>query len=244
MLVLLQEEKRMKKRLFAALAGLLAACTIATVVTPTESLAYSPAPFAEASSPEGAYLNEPPLPQYAEMAIDVGHIGGADIAPAYSQAKTLKWVKRGNKYLLSGRDGIRRGDRITTVKVNGHTYLVDSGGWMVTGWYKGPKHWYYLNTSGKNVGLAVVGWKKISSKWYVFNKRGENRSGWVKDNGNVYYFAKDKDGKAPMKTGWVKSGGAWYYMKPKTGQMAFSETLKISGKIYKFAKDGKCTNRK
>ena len=227
-------KKRVCRRFVTAVAGLLAACSIATVVAPTEVHAATP----------GAYLNEPPLPQHMETAIDASYIGGTEIAPAYSQAKPLKWVKKGNKYLLSGRDGIRRGDRITTVKVNGHTYLMDSGGWMVTGWYKGPKYWYYLNTSGKNIGLAVIGWKKISGKWYVFNKKGENRSGWMKDNGNVYYFAKAKDGKAPMKTGWVKNNGSWYYMKPKTGQMAFSETLKIAGKTYKFAKDGKCTNRK
>lgn len=167
------------------------------------------------------------------------------VAPLQVEAakKGNTWVRvAGKGYLLKGRNGIRSGDYYTSVKVNGIDYIMDSGGWMVRGWYTHKSgntvKKYYLHKSGKYVGLAVVGWKKIKGKTYYFDHLLKNRgvmvTGWRTISGNYYYFNK----KGVMQTGWIKTNGAWRYCK-KNGTMAFNETLTIKGKKYSFGPDGK-----
>lgn len=163
------------------------------------------------------------------------------------------WKKTSKGYLLKGRNGIRDGsNRYEKVKVDGRNYIIDSGGYMVRGWYKykdsGKVLTYYLNPSGKNIGQAAVGWRDIKNSKtgkvykYYFDHMAKNRgvmvTGWKNISGNKYYFNKN----GVMKTGWLQYKSNWYYFR-KNGKMVFSETITIKGKKYKFAKDGKLVEK-
>lgn len=91
---------------------------------------------------------------------------------------------------------------------------------------------------------------------------GELLTGWIQDPHSHYYYYAPKDNftnsagkkfqKGQMVTGWIQEGSLWYYLAEtymtnqnnkgfNVGVMTTGDIL-ISGKLYSFNSDGKCTN--
>lgn len=138
------------------------------------------------------------------------------------------------------------------VEIDDETYYFDSKGIMKTGWLKlknGDK--YYFDKDGK----MVTGFETIDEEKYYFASDGKMKTGWLETKkGSTYYFS-EKDGhdltglytignkkyyfndSGKMHKGWKKIKGNSYYF-DDLGEMVTSQTLEISGKTYKFDKNG------
>ena len=118
-------------------------------------------------------------------------------------------------------------------EIGGAKYLFKSNGSMLTGWQQIGSDWYYFASSG----AGKTGWQKISKVWYYFDASGKMLTGLNEIDGEYYYFKSN----GSMVTKWLKIDSDWYWFK-SDGSMAVSETVKISGKSYKFDEKGICLN--
>ncbi len=144
-----------------------------------------------------------------------------------------KQVKIGKKYYRFNAGGYM----ITGwKKVNREWYYYDkSSGAMVTGWKKIGKKWYYFQ---KDYGNMYTGYRSIGNKWYYFNTSGAMRTGWLKPSGSTWhYFGSD----GAERYGWQKIGGKWYYF-GKSGAMYHGGRYSINGRVYRFSDSGACLN--
>ena len=111
-------------------------------------------------------------------------------------------------------------------QIDGNWYLFQAdNGYMLTGWQKVAKVWYYLSEKGK----MKTGWMQENGKWYFLNPNGSMAVGWKKLNGKWYYMRSN----GVMAIGWTKVKNKWYYFN-KDGSMASNEW--ING--YYLDKDG------
>lgn len=120
------------------------------------------------------------------------------------------------------------------VVLDGKTYLIDSLGHMVKGWYTAPDgSKYYANETGQ----AVTGLQTIGTDVYYFSIEGIMQIGFrdlTGADGNSYRYLFNAEGK--MQTGWHVVGDYRYYFSA-SGIMARSLTV-IDGKTYLFDQNG------
>ena len=114
------------------------------------------------------------------------------------------------------------------VKEDGHWYLYDKNGNMVTGFATVDGTTYYMGDDG----IMLTGWVEISGSWYYFDGSGAMKTGWKSISGSWYYF--DDEGK--MLKDWQKIDGIWYFL----GQSGIMRTgwQQISGIWYYFSASG------
>ena len=76
--------------------------------------------------------------------------------------------------------------------MNGHWFLSDSSGAMLSGWVRVDGKLYYLTDSGSLEGALVQNmWSYQGNDWYYLNADGSAAVGWYKINGSWYYFLPD-----------------------------------------------------
>ena len=107
------------------------------------------------------------------------------------------------------------------------TYYYDEKGRMVHGWYKIGEIEYYFE---KITGVNVSGFVKEDGNTYFYLESGERYIGEKKIDGNWYYFDPAVDGK--MKTGWHNFPNKRVYYN-SDGTMVHGEKA-INGKWYYF----------
>lgn len=92
--------------------------------------------------------------------------------PKWSLARDGEWVKSGERWWWRYPDGTWPHDELK--EIDGHKYLFDSKGWMVTGWGKHDGKWYYLNpTKGSHEGQMLASTcVNVGGAWYVLGKDG------------------------------------------------------------------------
>ena len=57
-------------------------------------------------------------------------------------------------------------------------YLIDTEGYMVTGWVWWNGDWYYLHTASDGTqGHMYTGWKMIDGRWYFFQEVSDGKKG-------------------------------------------------------------------
>lgn len=143
--------------------------------------------------------------------------------------------------------------------IGGKTYYLDTiTGQMVTGWVQtynnGVVDYYYFDTNGER----AVGWKKIDNKWYYFydgkcivntfaavngiwyhfNQTGAMDTGWIMDNGKMFFFNL-ADGS--LTRGWIQDEkGNEYYLSEVDGSLVVNMTLNIAGVTCTFDSTGRC----
>ena len=158
-----------------------------------------------------------------------------------AEAKSGSWKKDSKGYYYQYSDGTYA--KSQWLLLNGKYYRFDKNGYMLTGWQKVGKNWYYLTPS---TGAMKTGWLKLKNRWYHFTSGGALQTGWQKVSGKWYHF--DPDGRMDsgwkmirgkwyflkngvMQTGWVKSLGKYYYLNPKSGAAA-TGWIKVKGLWY------------
>ena len=72
-------------------------------------------------------------------------------------------------------------------------------------------------SASANAGLASGKFTTENGKTYCKNDDGSNKTGWVKESGNWYYFDRQE---GYMRTGWIKDNNKWYYLYSTDGHMA------------------------
>ena len=104
------------------------------------------------------------------------------------------WVKDGKYwcYCANGRTYTNE-----TRWIDGAEYAFDSNAHMVTGWYS-ETGWYY-DENDQRVDYT---------DWYYFDSDGKGHNGWLKENGNWYYFS---DGYMYTGLRYVYNDNAYYY---------------------------------
>lgn len=91
-------------------------------------------------------------------------------------------------------------------------------------------------SASANAGLASGKFTTENGKTYCKNDDGSNKTGWVKESGNWYYFDRQE---GYMRTGWIKDNNKWYYLYSTDGHMATGWLiLNPSGRKYYFNKNG------
>lgn len=121
-------------------------------------------------------------------------------------------------------------------------YFEETAGYMQTSWVTLPngKRNYYDPTPGEpgltSYGTMKTGWftDVDGSKYYLVLTSGVPKTGWLKKDGDRYYFG--SNGK--MWTGWHKIDDYKYYLNPKTGKAATGWHT-IDGSKYYFSDSGK-----
>ena len=143
-----------------------------------------------------------------------------------------------------------------------YTYVTKSGASISKGLHKiKGKYYYFLASDWVSIRFDKLcyGWVNkdytesgkgvCDCKGRLFMENGKAYKGWL-----YHYTARCEywcycDAKGKPAVGWKKIGGKWYYFKNEyigmfnaKGSMAYSCTLKINGKKYKFNSKGVCTN--
>lgn len=123
-------------------------------------------------------------------------------------------------------------------------YFNENGYALAEKWVYYKNQWYWLNKSCR----MVKGWNKIGGKWYYMEKtttdkkfkEGAAHTGWLKLNGDTFYFNEKSDGtECVMREGWFTKNGKKYYFRPDgDGRMVANGTYTIDGKSYKFDANG------
>ena len=111
-----------------------------------------------------------------------------------------------------------------------------------TGWVGYGKKWRYFKK-----GKAVTGWQRIRDAkgvrhWYYFGANTYMKTGFFSDGKERYFLDTRLDRIGIMATGWMKINGNYYYFFPESGKMARSATYSAGGKEYRFNEKGICVN--
>lgn len=111
-----------------------------------------------------------------------------------------------------------------------------------TGWVGYARVWQYYKK-----GKAVTGWQQIRDAkgerhWYYFKKNTYMKTGFFFDGKEYYFLDTRLDKIGIMFTGWIKINGNYYYFFPASGRMARNATYSAGGKEYRFDEKGICLN--
>lgn len=154
--------------------------------------------------------------------------------------------------------GIMQTNSVGTFDEGVYVFDKDGKGTKVNGWFKHPKHGYWMYAQDGNLAegiLTIQGetyafygsgemvtdsyyyyydQESETAKYYLFGQDGKviTAPGWKKLNGEWYYVA-DKTGL--LKDGWLQSGGKWYYFCP---EMAHNTVFFNEGDGKYYAADG------
>lgn len=116
-------------------------------------------------------------------------------------------------------------------------YLLDSNGYLVTGWYRENTEAPYVYYDPQKGGAKAYGLKTINGATYYFY--GYMRTNYaVVENGVFYYFGADgvlASQRSGVSDGWLSYGGNWYYV--ENGKLAGG--LKTIGNVTYYFESGK-----
>lgn len=119
--------------------------------------------------------------------------------------------------------------------LNGRKYFFDPDGRQVISGFRssGNDVYYFSYLEG---GAAVTGFITIGRDNYWFDDEGRRQYGWHKfsDNGAIYYFAPDNEGK--MATGYKQIDDKMYYFNPYGALLL--DFVEMNGTVYYFGNDG------
>ena len=160
----------------------------------------------------------------------------------------------GKKYYFNSK-GVMVTGKVT---INDNVYWFEASGAMKTGWQKDSNgNWNYFGTNGvmaistwvttggkkyyfNSSGIMITGKKKVAGIYYLFDDNGALLMNcWHQVASGNWYRAK-ADGRLYVSEWYVESG-KWYYF-GSTGIMAHNTKVTIDGVVYKFDKNGVCTN--
>ncbi|MDO4419420.1 MAG: hypothetical protein Q4B92_03560, partial [Ruminococcus sp.] len=135
--------------------------------------------------------------------------------------------------MLFGKNGF-------VTEADGNLYYYESDVIVKTGLTKIDGNYYYLSTTNGKVAVNVtrqVAYNCIDDSAkdrftttgiYTFGADGkmvlEKREGFVKENGNLYYYVNDE----LMKTGLTKIDGNYYYLSTTNGKVAVNVTRQVA----------------
>lgn len=111
-----------------------------------------------------------------------------------------------------------------------------------TGWVGYGRRWRYFKK-----GKAVTGWQRIrdakgNRHWYYFKADTYMKTGFFSDGKERYFLDTRLDKIGIMATGWMKINGNYYYFFPDSGKMARNASYSAGGKEYRFNEKGICVN--
>ncbi|MEY8336722.1 hypothetical protein AALB16_01650 [Lachnospiraceae bacterium 62-35] len=82
------------------------------------------------------------------------------------------------------------------------------------GWQQDHTGWWYRRTDGSYPANA---WLFVDSNWFHFDNSGYMQTGWLNDEGRLFYLNPSSDGtKGRMVTGWQAINGKYYYFNPSS----------------------------
>lgn len=117
--------------------------------------------------------------------------------------------------------------------IQGKRYRFDSRGYVVTGWKKIKKAWYYFNEKGV---MVTEKWVKSKKSYYYLGADGKMKTNawigerYVNEKGFWIKGYRDDTRNSKKKTGWVGYGSSWRYFKKGKAVTGWQQIRDTKGK--------------
>lgn len=169
----------------------------------------------------------------------------------YGDYVTEKWAKSGTEEYYLDEDGYLAINML--IEDGDNLYATNSAGKKIKNEWREFQdedddefYWYWFQGTGK---AKKDGFLTIGGEKYHFTD-GKMDTGWINDNGDIYYLSEDEATLGAVKTGWVYINDVdeddqdilaeeegWYYF-GNTGKMLANQEKKINGEYYVFDENG------